>query len=211
MTTDDSTLLIVLGGDPEPPTEGPAAAKAASAVTPPATATPDRGHLHEVPVDLVETLEACWTRCRMAGLERARAERWDRFSGLASTVITTAAGTSAWAYLHGQTQLATTWTVMIVTAGVAVAVAVERAVTQRLQDDRTQMDEVAGAFHPLHLDLMRAVSTCRLDGTMPPEALMTKAAETRAAHVATMSQERPSFDRAKATVDCDLRALDLLR
>jgi len=210
MTTDESTLLIVLGGDPEPTVADQTTVPAAPAATR-ATATPDRGRLHEVPVDLVETLEACWTRCRMAGLERARAEGWDRFAGLASTVVTTAAGTSAWAYLHSQTDLAVTWTVMIVTAGVAVAVAVEKNVTQRFQDDRTQMDEVGRAFHPLHLDLMRAVSACRLDGTMPPPELMTKAADTRAAHLATMSQERPSFDRAKATVDRDLRALDLLR
>lgn len=173
--------------------------------------TPLSGEVHEVPGDLVETLAECWTRCRMAGLERAKGERWGRLTGLVSTVVTAAAGTALWSSLQSSTNLATGWVVTVVAAVVAVAVAIERSVTRRYQQDAKVMDEMVQTFHELHVRLLTAASTCRLTGDTTYGELLDSAKKAVKDHVASMSYERPSYDRARASVNADLRALSLYR
>lgn len=173
--------------------------------------TPLSGEVHEVPGDLVETLAECWTRCRMAGLERAKGERWGRWTGLVSTVVTAAAGTALWSSLQSSTSMATGWVVTAVAAVVAVAVAIERSVTRRYQQDAKLMDEMVQTFHALHVQLLAAASSCRLTGETANGELLDSAKKTVKDHVASMSYERPSYDRARASVNADLRALSLYR
>ena len=190
-------LLIKLDGDSDKIAE--------------AASTPLSGQVHEVPGDLVETLAECWTRCRMAGLERAKGERWGRSTGLVSTVVTAAAGTALWSSLQSSTNMATGWMVTVVAALVAVAVAVERSITRRYQDDAKVMDGMVQTFHDLHVQLLTAASTCRLTGEMASGESLDAAKKAVSDHVASMSYERPSYDRARASVNADLRALGLYR
>jgi hypothetical protein len=175
------------------------------------TTTPMSGQVHEVPGDLVETLAECWTRCRMAGLQRARGERWGRTTGMLSTVVTAAAGTTLWSALESGTSLATGWVVTLVGAVVAMAVALERFVTKGYQDDAKVMDGIVQTFHEVHVELLAAASTCRLTGVPPSSEVMTTAKKAVKDHVAAMSYERPTYDRARASVERDLRALGFYR
>lgn len=97
----------------------------------------------------------------MAGLQRAKGERWGRFVGVTSTVLTAAAGTTVWSTLQNQTDLATEWILSVVGAVVAVAVAIERVITRRYQDDAKVMDGLVQTFHGVHVDLLARASTCR--------------------------------------------------
>lgn len=147
----------------------------------------------------------------MAGLERAKGERWGRFVGLISTAVTTAAGTTVWTTLQGQTSLPTQWIVSIVGAVVVVAVAIERFITMKYHDDATVMDGLVKTFHSLHVDLLGAASACRLTGAVPDQEMVDAAKKTVADHVSSMPHERPTYDRARASVTKDLRALRFYR
>jgi hypothetical protein len=173
----------------------------------PVSQTPTGESIHEVPADLVETLAECWTRCRMAGLQRAKGERWSHVVGTTSTVVTAAAGTTVWATLQQQTDLAAQWILSVVSAVVVMAVGIERSMTKSYQDDAKVMDGLVETFHCLHVDLLAAASASRLTGAVPDKAIVDSAKKAVREHVASMSYERPTYDPARASVARDLRAL----
>jgi hypothetical protein len=216
MTTDElSYLLVIDEGAAEPTTPEPAGRKPAEAKGPDTAATavhetPDRGHTREVPVDLLEALEACWSRCRMAGMERARGERWTHVIAISSTLLGAVTGAAAYTALQSQTDLASQWIVTIVAISVAVLGALQTFMTQQVTANAAAMDDVAGVFHGLHIRLMAAVSECRLTGALPDPGLLAEAQKARADHLKSMPQERPTFRRADSSVQRDLKALGLL-
>lgn len=210
--TDDLGYLLVIDE-----TVAPAKATAPDQAATPATthpagdsATPDHGHTHEVPVELLETLQASWSRCRMAGLERARGERWTQVIAISATVLGAVTGAAAYTTLQAQTDLASQWIVTLVALSVAVVGALQTFMAKQVTANAAVMDDVAGVFHGLHIRLMAAVSACRLTGTPPPAALLAEAQKARADHLKSMPQERPSFRRADASVQRDMKALGLL-
>ena len=216
MTTDElSYLLVIDEGAAEPTEQTPAEHQATEPKVPETAAaavheTPDRGHTREVPVDLLETLEACWSRCRMAGMERARGERWIHLIAVSATLLGAVTGASTYTALQAQTDLASQWIVTIVALSVAVLGALQTFMTKQVTANAAAMDDVAGVFHDLHIRLMAAVSECRLTGTLPDQALLAEAQKAQADHLKSMPQERPTFRRADASVQRDMKALGLL-
>jgi hypothetical protein len=202
----DETDLLVLLVDDRPATHGAAQEPPKADPT-----TPARGDVHEVPIELLETLEACWSRCRMAGMERARGERRTHLVAVSSTVLGAVTGASAYTALQSHTDLASRWVVTIVALCVAVLGALQTFVTRQVQANAAAMDDVAGVFHGLHVRLVAAASEARLTGALPDPALLEEARKARSAHLKSMPQERPSFHTADASVQRDMRALGLLR
>lgn len=189
----------------------PATTGTASRPTATDTVTPPTGTLHEVPIAAVEMLEACWTRCRMAGMGRSRYERSVRWVGLATTLLSALTGVAAFTALQDNTDVASMAIVGVVTATAAVIAALQAWVNKQQQDGSKRMGEVGDVFHGLHIELMDAVSRCQLHGTFGPDDLLQRAAAARAAHVKSMGEERPSFTKAKRSVETDLRGLGLIR
>jgi hypothetical protein len=208
--SDDLSYLLVIDETvpPEKATPLDTVETTTSAAADPST--PDQGHTHEVPVELLETLQACWSRCRMAGLERARGERWTQVIAVSATVLGAVTGAAAYTTLQGQTDLASHWIVTLVALSVAVVGALQTFMAEQVRANAAAMDDVAGVFHDLHVRLMAAVSACRLTGAPPPPALLAEAQKARAAHLKSMPQERPTFHRADTSVQRDMRALGLL-
>lgn len=164
-----------------------------------------------VPVEALELLEATWVRCRMGGMRLAQQKRWAWRLSNVTTAIAAVTSLSIFAALGDLSDNLSRTIFGSVTAAAAVISAIQTKFATDAQNEVEKLHALKGRFHPLHEELLTAISQCMEDGSRINPDLLARARSARAAHVIDMGSEQQQFDCATKSVHFSLDELGLNR
>lgn len=171
---------------------------------------PDRERASQIPAYALEMLQATWIRCRMAGMQLARDEKFSRRWGWAATVVASVTSLGIFSTLQVRDDIWSRVVVGIVTALAGVLAAMQTKATKDAQAEAQRAKALVATFHPIHENLLAAISDSMRDGKPVDADVLKRAREARDQHTSDMGSEQSTYEQAAESVSRTMRALELI-